>query len=87
MLVNICGLGWLPYYHHRNRIDFVYNAGIGFEIFIASGAAALLIALLTFSHQTFRAATTNPTDRLLNEQGCLLQYLEVKAGDQQIFFH
>jgi len=47
--------------------NFAYSAGIGLEIFIATGAAALIIALLTVSFQTFRAATANPADHLRNE--------------------
>jgi putative ABC transport system permease protein len=47
--------------------NFSYHTNIGLGVFIAAGATALVIALLTVSHQTFRAAAANPADRLRNE--------------------
>jgi putative ABC transport system permease protein len=47
--------------------NFSYHTGIGLGIFIAAGTVALVIALLTVSYQTLRAATANPADRLRNE--------------------
>jgi len=47
--------------------NFSYHTSIGLGVFIAAGTVALVIALLTVSHQTFRAATANPADRLRNE--------------------
>jgi putative ABC transport system permease protein len=47
--------------------NFSYHTSIGLGVFIAAGMAALAIALLTISYQTFRAATANPADRLRNE--------------------
>jgi putative ABC transport system permease protein len=47
--------------------NFSYHTGIGPGVFIAAGTAALVIALLTVSYHTFRAATSNPADRLRNE--------------------
>jgi len=47
--------------------NFSYHTRISFGVFIAAGIAALAIALLTVSYQTFRAATANPADRLRNE--------------------
>ena len=47
--------------------NFSYHTGIGPGVFIVAGTAALVIALMTVSYQTFRAATANPADRLRNE--------------------
>jgi ABC-type antimicrobial peptide transport system permease subunit len=47
--------------------NFAYHTSVGVRIFLVAGAAALAIAMLTVSYQTFRAATANPTDRLRNE--------------------
>jgi len=47
--------------------NFSYHSSIGFGVFIAAGAVALVIAFLTVSYQTFKAATANPADRLRNE--------------------
>jgi putative ABC transport system permease protein len=47
--------------------NFSYHTSIGLGVFIAAGTAALVIAILTVSHQAFRAATANPADRLRNE--------------------
>jgi predicted lysophospholipase L1 biosynthesis ABC-type transport system permease subunit len=48
--------GWLQ--------DFVYRITIGWWVFIAAGAAALLIALLTVSFQAIKAAVANPVKSL-----------------------
>jgi ABC-type antimicrobial peptide transport system permease subunit len=50
---------WLEGYHYR--ID------IGWEIFAWSGALALLIAVLTVSYQSIRAAIANPVKSLRSE--------------------
>ncbi|MCJ7686016.1 MAG: FtsX-like permease family protein, partial [Desulfobacteraceae bacterium] len=47
--------------------NFAYHTHVGIGIFLSAGLTALAIALLTVSFQTFRAATTNPADRLRNE--------------------
>ncbi|MBS1681476.1 MAG: ABC transporter permease [Bacteroidetes bacterium] len=47
--------------------DFQYAIKIGVGIFIVSGAASLLIAMLTVSFQALRAAWTNPVESLRSE--------------------
>lgn len=47
--------------------EFVYRVRISPWIFVATGAAALLVAFLTVSYQTIRAAIANPVDSLRNE--------------------
>ncbi len=47
--------------------DFAYRIEIPFWIFIASGAAALGIALLTISFQAIKAAVANPIKNLKTE--------------------
>ena len=47
--------------------SFAYRIGISWWIFVAAGAAALLIALLTVSVQTIRAAVANPIRSLRSE--------------------
>jgi putative ABC transport system permease protein len=51
--------GWL-----RN---FAYRIGVGLEIFVFSSLLTLAIALATVFFQSFRAATSNPTDSLRYE--------------------
>jgi putative ABC transport system permease protein len=46
---------------------FAYSARLGIELFFLSSVLALLIALLTISFQTIRAATSNPVDSLRYE--------------------
>ena len=46
---------------------FAYRIDVGFEIFILSGIAALVIALLTVSFQTIRTAQANPVESLRYE--------------------
>jgi putative ABC transport system permease protein len=47
--------------------DFSYRAGIGWWIFVLAAAVALLIALLTVSFQSIKAAMTNPVKSLKAE--------------------
>ncbi|MFD1768431.1 ABC transporter permease [Sphingobacterium suaedae] len=47
--------------------DFVYRIAIPLWIFVAAGAAAIFIALVTVSYQAIKAAQANPVDSLRNE--------------------
>ena len=58
----------LAYYYMRRWLEgFAYHTDLNIFAFIASGMLALIIALLTVSVQTFKAATTNPVDSLRYE--------------------
>lgn len=43
---------------------FTYRTSIGFLPFLAAGTTALIIALVTVYHRTYKAATANPVDSL-----------------------
>ena len=47
--------------------DFAYRINVGWWIFITAGAIALIIALLTISLQTIKAAVANPVKSLRTE--------------------
>lgn len=47
--------------------DFAYRIEIGAGFFVTAGAAAMLIAILTVSWQSMKAATANPVDSLRSE--------------------
>ena len=47
--------------------DFNYRTSIGWWIFIVAGLISLLIALITISFQSLKAATANPVKTLRNE--------------------
>ncbi len=47
--------------------DYVYRTTIGLDVFILSGAIAILIALFTVSYQSVRAALMNPMEKLRSE--------------------
>lgn len=51
--------GWLN--------NFAYRTRLGLDIFILSGLLAFVIALLTVSFQSIRAALTHPVDNLRYE--------------------
>lgn len=53
--------GWAA---HRWLQDFAYRTSMPWWIFVLSGIAALVIALLTISFQAIRAATANPVNSL-----------------------
>jgi len=47
--------------------DFSYRVNIGWWVFIAAGAVAILIALVTVSYQAIKAAVANPVKSLRTE--------------------
>ncbi len=47
--------------------DFAYKSPVSLWTFLLAGAAVILIALLTVSYQSIKAATANPVDSLKNE--------------------
>ncbi len=62
-------ISWPIIYYAMNKWlqRFAYHVNLNVWIFIISGLAALVIALLTVSHQTIKAATANPVDSLRYE--------------------
>ncbi len=70
VLVGIANvIAWpIAYYTmHKWLQNFSYRINIEIWIFILSGAFSLLIALLTVSYQSIKAATANPVDSLRYE--------------------
>jgi putative ABC transport system permease protein len=47
--------------------DFEYSIRIGLEVFLLAGLASIMIALLTISFQSLKAAFNNPADALRTE--------------------
>ncbi len=47
--------------------DYKYKIEIGWEVFIVAGATSVIIALLTVSYQSIRAALANPASSLRSE--------------------
>lgn len=62
-------IAWpLAYYAMNSWLqNFAYRIDLGIWIFLLSSSIALLIALITVSFQTFRAALANPVDSLRYE--------------------
>lgn len=58
-------IGW--YIMQRWLEDYAYRIDIGLDIFLLSGAIALVIAILTISYQSIGAALTKPLDGLRME--------------------
>jgi len=52
---------------HRWLNDFAYRVNIGWWVFVVAGVVALLIALLTISFQSVKAAIANPAKSLRTE--------------------
>ncbi len=62
-------IAWpVAYYVTQKLLErYAYRTQIGLEIFVLSGLAALLIALLTVSYQALKSAKANPADSLRYE--------------------
>ncbi|HEY8896615.1 MAG TPA: ABC transporter permease [Niastella sp.] len=58
-------LGWFAM--NKWLQDFAYRTHIGASVFLVAGLLALLIAVLTISFQTIRAALANPVNSLRTE--------------------
>ena len=70
MLVLIASVIALPvawWMMHKWLMDFEYRINIGWWVFVVAGVTALLIALLTISFQSIKAAVANPVKSLRTE--------------------
>ncbi|UCE41067.1 MAG: ABC transporter permease [Candidatus Aminicenantes bacterium] len=67
LLANI--IAWPVAYYFMNKWlqNFAYRIDLSVWIFLLSGLAAFIIALLTVSYQSIKAATANPVDSLRYE--------------------
>lgn len=52
---------------HKWLQDFAYHINIGWQLFVAAGVIAIVIALLTVSYQSIKAAIANPVKSLRTE--------------------
>ncbi|MDE3251953.1 MAG: ABC transporter permease, partial [Bacteroidota bacterium] len=52
---------------HTWLLDFVYRIQIAWWVFVLAGAVAIVIALITISFQSIKAATANPVKSLRSE--------------------
>ena len=55
------------YFTHEWLKDFAYKTGIRWELFALAGLGAIVIALLTVSYQSIKAALMNPVESLRTE--------------------
>jgi putative ABC transport system permease protein len=67
ILANVFAWPFAYYFMRRWLAGFAYHINLHILSFLASGILALLIALLTVSGQTFKAAAANPVDSLRYE--------------------
>ena len=67
LLANIIAWPIAYFTMHRWLQSFAYRSDIGWLVFILSGVIAMVIALLTVSLQSIKAATANPVDSLRYE--------------------
>jgi putative ABC transport system permease protein len=64
-IIIACPIAW--YAMNKWLQNFAYRISIGWWIFALAGVIALLIALLTISYQSYRAASKNPIEALRYE--------------------
>lgn len=58
----------IAYYFLRNWLDnFEYRVGLGVGVFLLAAVLAMLVALITVSYRSVRAAHSNPVDSLRSE--------------------
>jgi len=67
IVANIIAWPLAYYFMHRWLEGFAYHINLNILIFLSSGITALIIALLTISFQTYKAASANPIDSLRYE--------------------
>ncbi len=67
LLANIIAWPAAYYFVHRWLEGFAYRTGLGPWIFLLTGIATLMIALMTIGIQSVKAATANPADSLRYE--------------------
>ena len=69
LIVLANGLAWpIAYFAlHKWLQSFAYRIDLQLEIFIFSGICTILIAFLTVSYQSIRAALADPVNSLRNE--------------------
>ncbi len=66
-LANVIAWPIAYYFMYKWLENFVYRVNLGIGVFVASAIIALLIAVLTVSRQSIKAATANPVDSLRYE--------------------
>ena len=64
-IIIACPIAW--YVMNKWLQNFAYRINIGWWVFALAGVIALLIALLTVSFQSYRAASKNPVEALRYE--------------------
>jgi len=64
-IVIACPIAW--YFMHKWLQNFAYRTNLNWWVFVLAGIVALLIALLTVSWQSWRAARKNPVEALRYE--------------------
>jgi putative ABC transport system permease protein len=60
-----CPIAW--YAMHKWLENFAYKTDLSWWVFAAAGGMAMVIALITVSWQSWRAATRNPVESLRYE--------------------
>ena len=64
-IIIACPIAW--YVMHKWLQNFAYRINMSWWVFALAGVVALIIALLTVSWQSYRAASKNPVEALRYE--------------------
>jgi putative ABC transport system permease protein len=67
LIANIIAWPLAYYWLHRWLQNFFYRISIGLEIFVLSAVLVLVIAFISISYQSIKAALSNPGDALRHE--------------------
>jgi len=67
LIANIIAWPLTYYWLHKWLQNFFYRISIGLEIFVLSAVLVLVIAFISISYQSIKAALSNPADALRNE--------------------
>ena len=68
VIISLCIATPVAYYFMGNWLQhYEYRTSMPWWVFLAAGAGAIIITLLTVSYQSIKAALANPTESLKNE--------------------
>ncbi|MCP4725739.1 MAG: hypothetical protein GY863_11920, partial [bacterium] len=67
LIANVIAVPVIMFFMQKWLENFAYRIDIGIGVFVTAGAISIVLALLTVSIQSLKAALSNPVDSLRYE--------------------